>query len=176
MAALMPARWQVQIASTVASQSDLLPGSTSHDAASSTSGNVNGSPPTGDLLYSNSPFHFSLYYPSNLQVQTTNQSGTLTVIFQDSTSGEGFEIYVMPYDSAQITESRFKLDEPSGTFVQPTNVIIDGTPATMFFGYNSLMGETREEWFIKSGLLYEVVTYKALDAWLSEIMRTWRFI
>ena len=38
------------------------------------------------------------------------------------------------------------------------------------------MGDAREVWFIKNGFLYEVTTYKELDAWLASIMQTWKFI
>jgi hypothetical protein len=38
------------------------------------------------------------------------------------------------------------------------------------------MGQTYEIWFIKSGFLYEVSTYKELKPGLNEILSTWRFI
>ena len=58
----------------------------------------------------------------------------------------------------------------------PTDIIVDGTRATMFFGNNSIMGDTREVWFIHGGFLYEVTTYKEFDTWLAGIMQTWKFI
>jgi hypothetical protein len=58
---------------------------------------------------------------------------------------------------------------------EPTEIMIDGTRATMFFGHNPIMGDTREVWFIHGGYLYEVTTYKELDQWLADIMKTWRF-
>ena len=45
----------------------------------------------------------------------------------------------------------------------------------MFYGSNSVMGDTREIWFINAGLLYEVTTYKQLDTWLVPILQTWQF-
>jgi hypothetical protein len=53
------------------------------------------------------------------------------------------------------------------------NKIIEA-PA-MFYGNNSIMGDTREIWFIHGGFLYEVTTYKQLDSWLAPIMQTWQF-
>ena len=85
-------------------------------------------------------------------------------------------MYVTPYNKTQIDTEQFKLDEPSGVYLQPTDVIIDGAPATMFFSTNTDMGNTREVWFVKNGFLYEVTSYKELDAWLAGIMRTWKFI
>jgi hypothetical protein len=69
----------------------------------------------------------------------------------------------------------FQLDEPSGVVNQPTHVTIDSVPATMFYGSNSIMGDTREIWFINAGLLYEVTTFKQLDTWLVPILQTWHF-
>jgi hypothetical protein len=66
------------------------------------------------------------------------------------------QLPVTPYSDSQITEQEFKLDEPSGVENQPTPVTIDGAPATMFFGNNSIKGDTREIWFIHGGFLYEV--------------------
>lgn len=127
--------------------------------------------------YENKTFHFSLVYPQELLVEEdTEMWGALTVTFQDPATNDGFEIYVTPYAQTRVTQERFTQDEPSGTLVQPTDVIIDNVRATMFFGSNSYMGDTREVWFIKDGFLYEVATYKELDSWLSQIMQTWKFI
>jgi hypothetical protein len=131
----------------------------------------------GMRLYKNPAFHFSLSYPDNLQATDYQEAGgALTASFQDPSTDEGFEVYVTPYSGTQIGEARFKLDEPSGTFEDPTNVVIDGVTATMFYGYNPIMSDTREVWFIRDGMLYEVATYKQLDSWLGGIMQTWRFI
>jgi hypothetical protein len=56
-----------------------------------------------------------------------------------------------------------------------TAVIIDGVPATAFYGSNSVMGDTREIWFIHGRFLYEVTTTNQLDSWLVPIMQTWQF-
>src|SRR5271157_4329517 len=64
--------------------------------------------------------------------------------FQDTKTDQGFEVYVTPYADKQITPQRFKLDEPSGVIQSPTDVVIDGERATMFFGNNTIMGDTRE--------------------------------
>jgi len=132
--------------------------------------------PAGYVLYRNQPYHFSFYYPPNLQVHTFNEEeGAFTVALQDPTTNEGFEVYVTPYRGTQITEAEFKLDEPSGVIREQTDVMIDGVRATMFYGNNPIMGDTREVWFIRGGLLYEVTTYKQLDTWLAQIMQTWQF-
>ncbi len=67
------------------------------------------------------------------------------------------------------------MDQPSGAFKEPHDITIDGMRAAMFFGYNPIMGNTREVWFTRGGYLYEVATDKDLDSWLAVIMTTWKF-
>lgn len=132
--------------------------------------------PTGMRKYENAAYRFSLFYPDTLAVREYTEKGNaLSVTFEDTSGTRGFQIYATPYSNAQITEERFLLDSPAGVMNEPTDILVDGTTATMFFGKHSLMGETREVWFIKGGYLYEVATYKELDEWLSSIMATWRF-
>jgi hypothetical protein len=147
------------------------------DEATSTSSEIAATPPpAGYLPYSNQRYHFSVYYPPILQLHTYDEEGGgFTAAFQNPTTNVGFEVYVTPYGGTQITEQEFKLDEPSGVENQPTRVTVDGVPATAFYGSNSVMGDTREIWFIHGGFLYEVTTYKELDAWLTPIMQTWQF-
>jgi hypothetical protein len=117
------------------------------EATSSASEIAAASPPAKYLPYRNQQYHFSVYYPPDLKVQTYDESGdAFTVALQDLTGTAGFEVYVTPYSGTQVTEARFKTDEPSGTFNQPTHVTVDGVPATAFYGSNSAMGDTREIW------------------------------
>jgi hypothetical protein len=147
------------------------------DQATSTASKIPATPPpAGYLPYDNQHYHFSVYYPPTLQLHTYDEEGGgFTAAFQNPTTNVGLEVYVTPYSGTQITEQEFKLDEPSGVMNQPTHVTIDGVQATMFFGSNSVMGDTREIWFIHGGFLYEVTTYKQLDSWLAPIMQTWQF-
>jgi hypothetical protein len=118
-----------------------------------------------------------LFYPQALRVMTYdegNNASTFTFTSADST--QEFQIFVVPYGERQVSPARFKLDEPSGVIQSPTAIMIDNSPATMFFGQNPVMGDTREVWFIKNGYLYEVTTDKELDSWLSQIMQSWQFL
>jgi len=127
--------------------------------------------------YENAAFRFRLLYPEELSVREYTESGNaMSATFEDPQTGEGFQIYVTPYGETQITKEHFQLDIPSGVMKEPTDVIIGGVQGTMFFSKNSIMGDTREVWFINNGFLYEVVTYKQLDAWLGTVMQTWKFL
>ncbi len=127
--------------------------------------------------YRNTAFGFALDYPKELQVREYQEANSaLSVVFEDPDDGRGLQVYVTPYGDTQITDERFKADQPSGVMQEPTDVLVSGARATMFFGRNEAMGDTREVWFIHNGFLYEVATYKALDAWFAEIMQTWKFL
>lgn len=134
--------------------------------------------PAGQEDYRNEHYRFELFYPAGLAVKEYDEgNGARTISFENSANpDQGFEIFVLPYGQRQVSAERFKMDEPSGTIIQPTDVLIDNVRGTMFFGNNSVMGDTREVWFIRGGYLIEVSTYRALDAWLSQIMATWEFI
>lgn len=131
--------------------------------------------PDGFDQYRNPRFHFSLIYPETLRVVDEVVGGALLVTFQDE-EGRGFQIYAFAYNEPTISAERFRKDIPSGVMKEPVEVLVAGVPAQMFFSTDASLGETREVWFIHKGVLYEVTTYKELDAWLSEIMRTWKFI
>jgi hypothetical protein len=133
--------------------------------------------PEGWLRFENEQFDFSVYVPPGLKVSAFDEGGGAhTFTFEDAESGYGFQIFVVPYGKSSITPERFRKDAPSGVMNEPIDVLIGGVPARAFFGEANLMGETREVWFIRNGLLYEVTTYKQLDTWLADIMNTWRFI
>lgn len=130
----------------------------------------------GTRSYKSASHRFGLLFPENLAVREYDEGGgSMTVTFTDEKTGEKFQIYVTPYSGTQITEERFKTDVPSGVYREPKDIIVDGTRATMFFSTNAIMGDVREVWFIHDGYLYEVTTYKELDEWLGQIMKTWKF-
>lgn len=132
--------------------------------------------PEGYKEYRNEKFGFSLYYPQEFSPQEFEDRGPeLTVVFQSAEGEPGFQIYVAPIDGAKITPERFTRDAPSGVIQEPRDIFIDGVQAVKFFGFDAKIGKTSERWFIKNHFLYEVSTYKELDAWLGEILNTWRF-
>lgn len=132
--------------------------------------------PEGWKEYTSSRYRFSLFYPQGLAVQSFNEGGgAQTVTFQNTTTVEGFQIFIVPYTEPQVTDERFKQDVPSGVRKELTNITIDGATGAAFYSTNTLLGETREVWFVHGGYLYEVTTLKPLGSWLDDILGTWRF-
>ena len=133
--------------------------------------------PEGQKEFHNEQYGFSLFYPADLAVQEFDEGGgARTFVFGDQAHEKGFQIFVIPYAEEQVDRERFLKDSPSGVMQEPIDVLIDGAKGTIFFGRNSIMGDTREAWFIHGGFLYEVTTYKDLDAWLGGIMQSWQWL
>lgn len=131
--------------------------------------------PEGFREYRHPFYRFSLLYPESLTVSEYSEPVTkLTLVFEEP--GRAFQLHILPYGDAQITERRLALDIPSGVFVNPVDIVIDGVRGTMFESSEASLGTTREVWFIALGFLYEITTPIEHDAWLSEIMRTWQFV
>lgn len=131
----------------------------------------------GEKEYRSTKYGFVFFYPDTLSVKEYDEGGGgHTIAFEDAAGTFGFNMYILPYTERQVSQERFRKDEPSGVMKEPKQIVLSGSPATIFFGKNDLMGDTREVWFIKNGYLFEVNTYKALDGWLGTIMQTWRFI
>jgi hypothetical protein len=132
--------------------------------------------PKGSAEYHNLTLHFSLFYPAGMgTTEYYEDSGAYTVLFMGAQE-KSFQVFARPYDKSQITQEQFLFDEPSGVRDGSTDVSIDGVSAEKFYSTNSAMGDTVEVWFIHGGFLFEVTTYKEDDAWLSQIMSTWKFI
>jgi hypothetical protein len=133
--------------------------------------------PAGAREYRSTQYNFSLFYPQELTVNAyTNGGGSATITFQNPNAGEGFQLFITPYDEAQISDTRFKQDEPSGVRESLTNIVVDGAIGAAFYSTDASLGATREIWFVHKGFLYELTTLKPLDSWLATIIQTWKFI
>lgn len=126
-------------------------------------------------LYLNRLLRFSILYPKNLNITEYGQGNTSTIVFETDDGIKGFQIFVVPYDQPQIVAERFKLDIPSGVMKEAVEVIVGGVRGTMFYSQNTILGETREVWFIHRGFLYEITAKRELDNWLAGIVQTWTF-
>jgi hypothetical protein len=133
-------------------------------------------PPSGYKEFRSEFYKFQLFYPDNFEVKEyKGEESTATYTFK-AADGHSLEIFIVPYGDRQISEARFKMDEPSGILDQMSTSTIDGALAASFYGRDPSMGDTAEVWFIGRGFLYEITTYKELDQWLSQQLATWQFL
>jgi hypothetical protein len=132
---------------------------------------------TGAREYRNAEYHFSILHPEGLRINERAEGGRATTItFQNVEKGTGFQIFITPYEGTQVSEDRFKQDIPSGVREKLEAVTIAGASGAAFYSEDAALGATREVWFVKDGLLYEVTTVKQLEKQLAEVLLTWDFI
>lgn len=133
--------------------------------------------PKGMRVYENAEYHISLFYPEGLSINERAEGGHATTItFQNTKTVQGFQIFVTPYSEPQVTDERFKQDEPSGVRESTQHIVVDGATGAAFYSMNADLGATREVWFVKGGLLYEVTTLKPLEAQLLTVLESWKFL
>ncbi len=134
--------------------------------------------PDGWVAYENPGHRFSFAHPPGLSVKEYDEgNNSVTLVFSENGSSRSFQIFITPYTEDHITSERFSMDAPSGVIENPVEVVIGGSArGSVFDGEHALLGKTREVWFIHGGFLFEVTTYRDLDAWISEIMATWVFL
>lgn len=127
--------------------------------------------------YRNAIRGFSLRYPDGLSVKEYDEGdGTYTIVFEETEGEKGFQIFVTPYLGDTITQSRIVKDIPHGKFTAPVEIVIGGGMRALAFSSTLSFGQMREVWFIHDGFLYEVTATQELDAWLADIIGTWRFL
>jgi hypothetical protein len=132
-------------------------------------------PPAGMKEYRNTRFRFALFYPEAMTVQSYSEGGS-AMTFTFTEAGKAFQVFVVRYREPQVTEERFRMDNPSGVQKDLKNVTIDGVSAAAFYSENAAVGETAEVWFVHGDYLYEVTAPKALAGRLSDIMQSWMFL
>jgi hypothetical protein len=134
--------------------------------------------PEGWAEYRSGAYHFSLLVPTTLKVtEYPEQDGGMTVTFEDiePKTVAGFQIFIAPFDGSQITDARFKEDDPSGMRTGLKNIAVDGAAGVSFYSTDSILGATAEVWFVRGGYLYEVTTLRELAPGLATILATWQF-
>ena len=109
-------------------------------------------PPAGHKEYREQRYRFAVFVPDNLVAKSYDEGGgASTIALQDAAKAEGFQVFIVPYKEAQVSEERFRRDAPSGVRKSPKDVTIDGATATSFYGTSALLGDTAEIWFILGG-------------------------
>ena len=133
--------------------------------------------PEGMQEYRSDEYGFSLLLPEQMTIGETKEGqGATTLVFEDRAKQQGLQVFIVPFTGTQVSEERFRLDNPSGIRREMKDITIDGATGAAFYSEHPLLGETAEVWFVREGFLYEVTTLKVLAPWLTEILASWQFI
>jgi len=128
-------------------------------------------------------YGFTLNYPSGMTTSNFREGSGEQIVFQNTKNGDWFQVYVTPWDeTGDITATRIKQDLPDLLISSPQKAIIGpqqkqgiGPHALIFLSNEKGLGDTREVWFVANGNLYQVTTYKRLDAMLGQVLSTLTF-
>lgn len=122
--------------------------------------------------YRNETFQFSLSYPADMKVSETNEAGGgQTISFEaQNPDAQGhikqFQILAIPYSQVDIAAGEFATHDAYGTndqglWLTDVNVVESGG--------------VQQFWFVKLGVMYEVLGIEGDEAWLIDILKTWQF-
>lgn len=128
-------------------------------------------------FYTNDAYGFSLRYPTNFEInELSTETGDMVILVQKKGEQEEFQILISSFEEeGPLIQERIKQDIPGIMIEQPLGIMISGIPALLFWSDDSVLGRTREVWFIHRRMLYQISSRAAFDETLSRIMATWRF-
>lgn len=124
--------------------------------------------------YTNSKYGFSFDYSKELSVSEFTE-GKIDVILVKDETGDGFQIYITPFDEqGPITKERILKDIPDMRISNDKEILISGQKALSFISQDASL-ETLEIWFVHKGNLYQITAYTDMDATLKPIIQSWKF-
>lgn len=136
--------------------------------------------PDGFVPYRNEQYGILFYHRPEATVRVYDEGGgAATIVLEnlaDPERARGFQVFIVPYADAKITEERFRKDVSSGVRTDVENTTLDGVPAVTFRSYDIFLGQTREIWAIRNGYLYEITSLSGTGNWFTPIIQSWEFI
>lgn len=127
--------------------------------------------------YESGFYKFSFEYPDKFIVNDVPMDGGGNKIVVESTeSKKGFQITILPFDElGPLTEERIKKDLPDLVILEAVRGDISGVDVLQFKSVDENVGNTFEIWFIYSGNLYQIQTYREFSEELLDILKSWKF-
>jgi len=136
--------------------------------------------------FSNDVYEFSFKFPDGFSVTPMYEDSGDVFLLSRPASEQGFQVFVVPFDepSTELTPERILADVSDIELRNSQNIVIaDGhVPAIAFESSDTVLGETREIWFVwppdplpHGNYLYQITSYAGQDAFLGAILETWKF-
>lgn len=127
--------------------------------------------------YESEIYKFSFDYPDKFIVNDVSTNGVDNkVTFESVEPGQGFQITILPFDEpGPLTEDRIKKDLPGLAILEPVKSVMNGVDVLQFNSVDESVGNTFEVWFVYSGSLYQIQTYRNFNKELLDILNSWIF-
>lgn len=132
--------------------------------------------------YTHSTIGFSFIYPVSLTISSFGSvydaSGE-TVLLQDK-GKNGIQVLITPFnEDITLTASRIHKDIPSIEMTEVKTLTVGGSnsnvQAVAFKSNNSLMGKSREVWFVKDKRLYQISASIEIGEAFDKLISSWKF-
>ena len=102
-----------------------------------------------------------------MKVTTVNEArGAQTISFTSDSPDKQFEIQAIPYSHVDVSADGDALHDAYGTNDQGLWLTDVNVRAS---------GGVLQVWFVKRGVMYEVLGMEGQEAWLIDILQTWQF-
>lgn len=133
--------------------------------------------------YTHALIGFSFTYPAVFTVSSFGSvydSSGETILLQNDGGKKGLQVLVTPFDEDTVlTAVRIHRDIPDMVMSNVSPRIL-GAPgksaqAIVFTSNNSLMGESREAWFVREKRLYQVSAPVDVGDTFSSVLDSWQF-
>ena len=135
------------------------------------------------ITYTHPVYGFSFDIPTDFLVTASADENGSYVNAAHHQLQMGFEIAIQPWwedEAAALSPTLIQEEHPELVMEDTIPTYLgDSTPALRFSSRDSLVGETRELWFVRDGYLYQVTMYAPhqewLDAWIRWLAQTIRW-
>lgn len=165
-------RVRAKLASMSTSEMNVAGGTTDVSSASSTASTE------GLATYDHETPFFAFAYPKELKVTELTEKNGNEAIFLGGGEKQGFQLHFFPFDEeGPLTVERIRKDMPEVVIEEPQTALITSTQisAVLFWSNDTVLGKTRELWFIHDGYFYQLTTFPEYDTTLAGIMERWTF-
>lgn len=133
--------------------------------------------------YTHALIGFSFTYPSVFTVSSFGSvydSSGETILLQNDGGKKGLQVLITPFDEDTVlTAVRIHRDIPGMVMsnVSPRTLGAPGrsAQAIVFTSNNSLMGESREAWFVREKRLYQVSAAVDIGDTFMSVLDSWQF-
>jgi hypothetical protein len=138
---------------------------------------TNGTVVGEEQTYTHPDYGFTLKYPGGYTLGRFPEGEGEVVLIQGKNSGEGFQIFISPYDETEEFSKEVILKADPKMKIENEKTISLGTEGLSALSFDSSgdTGATHEVWFVADGNLYQCTSFKNFGGRMEDILQSVRF-